>query len=334
MNINSQVSSLPLATVVNPATDSLRRDNSLKEVTPPPAATSQSAAEKGLSNRDSSKSASQNNEQIDFASLKKQANTARSSVSDQQSQQENSSGNNSKQGSDSTKDAATNSQEQKTSAQGGKQNDVETQAMEQQLNSLKRRDQEVKAHEAAHASVGGSVTGAPSYSYKRGPDGKNYAVDGEVSVDVSPVSGDPQATIAKMQKVHSAALAPLNPSAQDKRVAAQAAKNIAEAQLELLQGNIADASGKESSAPKVNESKRLKSEQNSQTANNNNNNNNKTKTSDDFDTVINKTLKAQEEIAPSRSNEVIQRALRIENFYSNINQAYSKEPSFQFQLTA
>ncbi len=328
MNINSQVSSLPLATVVNSATDSLRRENSLKEVTPPPAAMSQSAAEKGLSNKYSSKSAPQKNEQIDFANLKKQATKANASINDQQAQQDNSPTNN--KASDQseqnlTKEDSTTSAKESNSS---KQKKAEAQAIEQQLNSLKRRDQEVKAHEAAHASVGGSITGAPSFSYQRGPDGKSYAVDGEVSVDVSTVSGDPQATIAKMEKVHAAALAPLNPSAQDKSVAAQATKNIAEAQLELLQGNIADASGKESSAPKVNESKRLKSEQNSQTTNN------KAKTSNDFDTAINKTLKAQEEIAPSRSNEVIQRALRIENFYSNINQAYSKEPSFQFQLTA
>jgi hypothetical protein len=332
MNINSQVSSLPLATVVNPATDSLRRDNALKEVTPPPAAMSQSAAEKGLANKDSYKSSPQNNEQVDFTNLKKQAIKANTAINDQQSQQDNSSGNNQTDGqqetSSTTDNSSTSSQEQNAQAQGSNQNDAEAQAIEQQLNSLKRRDQEVKAHEAAHASVGGSVTGAPSYSYKRGPDGKNYAVDGEVSVDVSPVSGDPQATITKMQKVHSAALAPLNPSAQDKRVAAQAAKNIAEAQTELLNGNLSDASSKKSSAPKISGSKRLESEQNKQITDN------KVKNSDNFETALNKSLKAQEEIAPTRSAEITQRALRIEIFYSNINQAYSKEPNFQFQLTA
>ncbi|MBL4910742.1 MAG: hypothetical protein JKX78_12120 [Alteromonadaceae bacterium] len=333
MNINSQVSSLPLATVVNPATDSLRRDNSLRELTPPPAATSQSAAEKGLSNRDSSKSAPQNNEQVDFANLKKQAAKANTSVNDQQAQQDNSSGNNK---TDSQKEqnsaidgSSTNSQKQNTSAKGSTQNDAATQEIAQQITSLKRRDQEVKAHESAHAAVGGSVTGAPSFSYKRGPDGKNYAVDGEVSVDVSAVSGDPQATIAKMQKVHAAALAPLNPSAQDKRVAAQAAKNSSAAQSELLNVNLDNANAsKKSPAPRVNNSDRLASQQDKNSVKK------QTDNADNFDSMINKTLKAQEDIVPTRSKEITQRALRIESFYSNINQAYSKEPSFQFQLTA
>ena len=314
MNISSQVSSLPLATVVNPATDSLRRDNALKEVTPPPAATAQSAAEKGLSNKDQSKTAPQNSEQHDFTHLKKQAETANASVNDGKDQQHDSSNQQSEQ--DNKADHKTDN------------NDVETQAVEQEIANLKRRDQEVKTHEAAHAAVGGSVTSAPSFSYKRGPDGKNYAVDGEVSVDVSPIAGDPQATIAKMQKVHAAALAPLNPSAQDKRVAAQAAKNIAEAQSEILNGNLEQPQTDNKAQAKVNDSEHLADKADLHSSHHHLANN------DDFDTLINKTLKSQEDIAPTRSDEITQRALRIENFYSTINQAYSKEPSFQFQLTA
>ena len=54
----------------------------------------------------------------------------------------------------------------------------------------------------------------------------------------------------------------------------------------------------------------------------------------DFDRQINQTLDAQERIAPSRSDDTIQRAVRIESFYSNINQAYAKQPNNQFELTA
>ena len=74
------------------------------------------------------------------------------------------------------------------------------------------------------------MTGAPTYSYEVGPDGKKYAVAGEVSVNLTPVEGDPQATIVKMQKVYNAALAPVNPSIQDTRVANIAAQLIAKAQ--------------------------------------------------------------------------------------------------------
>ena len=86
---------------------------------------------------------------------------------------------------------------------------------------LKRRDTEVRRHEQAHSSAGGSYAGAPSYEYERGPDGRMYAVGGEVKIDTRPLK-DPEATIRKMDIVIRAALAPADPSAQDHAVAAQA----------------------------------------------------------------------------------------------------------------
>jgi hypothetical protein len=32
----------------------------------------------------------------------------------------------------------------------------------------------------------GNTRGAPTYSFKRGPDGQRYAVSGEVGIDTSP----------------------------------------------------------------------------------------------------------------------------------------------------
>ncbi|MEM1386082.1 MAG: putative metalloprotease CJM1_0395 family protein [Pseudomonadota bacterium] len=90
------------------------------------------------------------------------------------------------------------------------------------IDELKARDREVRDHEQAHARVGGPYAGEPSYSYQIGPDGKRYAVGGEVSIDVTPVPDDPEATIAKMDVVKAAALAPAEPSSQDRRVAALA----------------------------------------------------------------------------------------------------------------
>jgi len=107
---------------------------------------------------------------------------------------------------------------------------------------LKSRDLEVRAHEQAHKSVGGQYTGAISYSYQAGPDGKRYAVGGEVPIDVSPIAGDPQATITKMTIVSAAATAPAKPSAQDQMVAIQAARTISEAQAELAQKKYEEAS--------------------------------------------------------------------------------------------
>jgi hypothetical protein len=102
-----------------------------------------------------------------------------------------------------------------------------------ELTELKARDREVRAHEAAHQAVGGQYAGAMSFTYQRGPDGAQYAVGGEVSIDLSPVQGDPQATIQKMQTVRAAAMAPAEPSGQDRAVAAQAMQILLQAQSEL-----------------------------------------------------------------------------------------------------
>ena len=101
------------------------------------------------------------------------------------------------------------------------------------INQLKSRDREVRAHETAHASAGGTLAGAPQLDFTTGPDGKRYAVSGEVSIDTSKVSGNAQATIDKMRQVRNAALAPANPSSQDLKVAAIASQVASQAQVEL-----------------------------------------------------------------------------------------------------
>ena len=101
------------------------------------------------------------------------------------------------------------------------------------VKSLSSRDQEVRTHEQQHQSVGGQHAGSASFSFQTGPDGVQYAVGGEVSIDVSAVPGDPRATIDKMRTVQAAALAPAEPSSQDRSVAAAASRLILQAQSDL-----------------------------------------------------------------------------------------------------
>lgn len=101
------------------------------------------------------------------------------------------------------------------------------------VEQMAERDREVRAHEQAHKAVGGQYAGAISYDYEQGPDGKKYAVGGEVQIDISEVDGDPEATIRKMQQVRRAALAPAEPSPQDRQVAAEASQLEADARSEL-----------------------------------------------------------------------------------------------------
>jgi hypothetical protein len=102
------------------------------------------------------------------------------------------------------------------------------------VRSLSQRDAEVHAHESAHSAVGGQYAGSANYTYQRGPDGVNYAVGGEVSIDVGVIPGNPQATLEKMQLVQRAALAPAEPSSQDRKVAALAAQQANAARAELV----------------------------------------------------------------------------------------------------
>ena len=106
-------------------------------------------------------------------------------------------------------------------------------ARQAEATELAATDREVRAHEAAHlAAAGGLAQGGASFDTVRGPDGRAYAVGGEVSIDVSP-GRTPEETIAKAQQIRSAALAPADPSAQDFQVAAQAAQMAHQARQEL-----------------------------------------------------------------------------------------------------
>jgi hypothetical protein len=104
---------------------------------------------------------------------------------------------------------------------------------QQQVEQLKQRDQKVKAHEQAHMAAGGDlVQGGSSYTYEQGPDGKNYAVGGEVRIDTSK-EDTPEVTMEKMRRVQRSALAPADPSATDRAAAAKAYQQESNARLEI-----------------------------------------------------------------------------------------------------
>lgn len=110
-----------------------------------------------------------------------------------------------------------------------------TEAQKRELEELRRCDREVRQHEQAHLKAAGQhALGSAHYVYKRGPDGRMYAIDGEVMIDVSPVEGDPHATLQKAQQLRRAALAPTNPSPQDQSVAARASRMEQEARREIF----------------------------------------------------------------------------------------------------
>lgn len=108
------------------------------------------------------------------------------------------------------------------------------------VDQLQQRDREVKTHEMAHlASAGQHARGGPTYSYQMGPDGRRYAVGGEVAIDLGKEQ-TPEQTVEKMQVVKRAAMAPAEPSAADRQIAAAATALEMEARREIQDDSRSD----------------------------------------------------------------------------------------------
>jgi hypothetical protein len=147
-----------------------------------------------------------------------------------------------------------NENSERSEIESKQQDRIQEQQQQQDLKlirSLSQRDREVQAHENAHSAVGGQYAGSANYTYQRGPDGVNYAVGGEVPIDVGIIQGNPQATLEKMKLVQRAALAPAEPSSQDRKVAAIAVQQANQARAEIvIESRAVSSSGETSAADK------------------------------------------------------------------------------------
>lgn len=219
----------------NPPTEMARRDALRRDLFEPVKELEKSSAEKPLVTDEKVRSANGAQSQVNLYGANGKETETQQAIEGRgdESSQQNAEG--------EQQQAGPEQQEAKQQQEARQQAEQQEQA---EVRELKARDQEVKTHEQAHAAVGGRYAGAPSYSYELGPDGKQYAVGGEVSIDISPIPGDPQATVQKMQQVRVAALAPAEPSAADRRIAAEAAQRQIQAQAELVQQTSAIAQTK------------------------------------------------------------------------------------------
>lgn len=138
-------------------------------------------------------------------------------------------------GAQTSNSSETDSRAKSFGRRNGSTDSVQLSQEAEEIRQLQMRDREVRAHEAAHAATGGAYAGSPSYTISRGPDGRTYATGGEVRIDISPVKGDPQATLKKAEQVRAAALAPAEPSGQDLKVAQKAQAMAAKARIQIAQ---------------------------------------------------------------------------------------------------
>ena len=151
----------------------------------------------------------------------------------------------------SKKDSQQDETQSKKAVKGNSPTELNEEELKE-VQKLKQRDIEVRAHEAAHlAAAGQHAQGGAKFTLKKGPDGKSYAIGGSVSIDTSK-EADPEATIRKADQIKRAALAPAEPSGQDRSVAAEAAKMKLEAQAELAEVRRNEA--QEAAQPESNKS--------------------------------------------------------------------------------
>lgn len=135
-------------------------------------------------------------------------------------------------------------QDEKKQEEKSKSSDELSEDEKKLVKDLQSRDSEVKAHEAAHQAAGGGMTGAASYTYQQGPDGKMYAIGGEVSISMK-TGSSPEENVRNARQIIAAAMAPGNPSPQDYSVASSAKVMEMKALQKLAKEQQEEVMGKE-----------------------------------------------------------------------------------------
>ncbi|QSZ41349.1 hypothetical protein GJV85_04250 [Sulfurimonas aquatica] len=129
------------------------------------------------------------------------------------------------------------------------------------VKDLAARDAEVKAHESAHQGAGGGMTGAASFSYQQGPDGKMYAIGGEVSI-TTPAASTPEEAIRNARQVIASAMAAGEPSSQDFAVAASARVMEMKAQQQKAKEDLEKVQGQDTYKNNLNDINEKKEDDN------------------------------------------------------------------------
>lgn len=225
MNIVTPIPTAVVFTTGNVATESARRDNTLRETIPQTTNAENSASESAVGSESDRVRTPGQPPQLTYERPQVQQNVLNQNAPNQ--------------GDLFNQDNADDPSAGRENAESRQQE--QQQASEQrEVEELKQRDREVRAHEQAHASVGGQYAGSPSYEFENGPDGRQYAVGGEVSIDISE-ENTPEETVRKMQQVRAAALAPADPSPQDLRVASEATQIATEARSDIARESSEEA---------------------------------------------------------------------------------------------
>ena len=111
------------------------------------------------------------------------------------------------------------------------------------LDDLRRRDQQVRQEERAHAAVAGDLAGPISYVTQRGPDGRLYAIGGSVPIEARVATGDPAEARRLGARVAAAAQAATNPSGADLTAARRGYGLLGQAERSASERSAAERGG-------------------------------------------------------------------------------------------
>lgn len=119
---------------------------------------------------------------------------------------------------------------------------------ETEVRQMDDKSRKITNHENKHAAIlrdsGTGVADAkPQLTQKQGPDGRQYAVAGEVNTDLRPVPGNPKATEHKAEAVYRSAIGDTDRSESDNQAARQALFSAQEARQAKSQQPAGNDSG-------------------------------------------------------------------------------------------
>lgn len=107
-----------------------------------------------------------------------------------------------------------------------------SEAERQEVRRLRSQERRLSMAQNAQRQLAGPYARSVSRSFRNGPDGVGYAVDGSISLDTT-ASSSPQENLKKAQTLRAAAMASGQPSASDMEAIARANQMEAKAQLEM-----------------------------------------------------------------------------------------------------
>jgi hypothetical protein len=125
------------------------------------------------------------------------------------------------------------------------------------IDDLKRQERDIHAHEEAHYRSSGGKAFTPQYVYEVGPDGNKYAVKGTTKI-ILEEGKTSEETIKNARTARTAAMAPANPSDQDRKVILETVRMEQKARKKILESKKRQTKESSDNVSRINEDGEMK----------------------------------------------------------------------------